>query len=127
MNASAQAELPDLIRRFYRATDERRIDDLRELLSSDARVRFGNAPEVVGRDAILAQSAGRVAAWKSMRHHFVDAVQDGNRIFSEFIVEYLMPDERVHRLPFASLIVHDGNQIRSLRVFGDLTPLLSVL
>jgi ketosteroid isomerase-like protein len=90
-----------------------------DLLTPDAQFRFGNAPVVVGHEAIHAAAAGFFAAIASSRHRLFRTWNGAATAVCEGEVTYTRHDGSVIRVPFANVFEMQGEKIAAYRIYID--------
>jgi ketosteroid isomerase-like protein len=90
-----------------------------DLLTPDAQFRFGNAPAVVGREAIHAAVAGFFAAIASSRHRFIGHWNGTAGAACEGEVTYTRHDGSILSVPFANVFELRGQKISEYRIYID--------
>jgi ketosteroid isomerase-like protein len=88
-------------------------------LAPDAQFRFGNAPIVVGHDAIQAVVAGFFAAIKSTRHRLLRTWNGSATTVCEGEVTYTRHDGSTLSVPFANALELRGDKIAAYRIYVD--------
>ena len=121
--AARTVAVPRVVSRFYAAIDAKTPRALATVLTENCHFRFGNAPEVVGRDAVIAVNEVVLSHFAAIRHDFEDVRGDATRVYAEAWVHYEMPDGARYLLPFLSVFDLEGESVAGLRVFGDPSPL----
>ncbi len=97
------------------------------LLTPDARFRFGNAPVVVGREAIRAAVAGFFAAIASSRHQLLATWNGSGTAVCEGKVTYTRHDGSMVSVPFANVFELRGDKIAAYRIYIDNSSLFAAL
>jgi ketosteroid isomerase-like protein len=88
-------------------------------LTPDAQFRFGNAPVVVGSEAILAAAAGFFAAIASSRHRLLRTWNGAAIAACEGEVTYTRHDGSTLSVPFANVFELRGEKIAAYRIYID--------
>jgi ketosteroid isomerase-like protein len=94
-------------------------------LAPDGEFRFGNAPAVVGREAVQAAVAGFFGAIGGCRHRMLRAWQSPGAVACEGEVTYTRLDGSQVTLPFANVFLLRGGEIASYRIYIDNAPLFA--
>jgi hypothetical protein len=115
--------VPDLLRKFFEAVDSMKPDAMVPLLAKNCRFRVANHTETIGVDNIVKINQEVMKRFLGVKHDYVDVVVVGNRFYAETYVEYLMPNKKTFILPFMTVFEHRDNQITSVKIFGDMSPL----
>ena len=89
------------------------------LLTPDAQFRFGNAPAVVGRDAIHAAVAAFFAAIAGSRHRLLNIWSGPSTAVCEGEVTYTRHDGSTLSVPFANVFDLRGGRIAAYRIYTD--------
>jgi ketosteroid isomerase-like protein len=98
-----------------------------ELLTADAQFRFGNAPAVVGGEAILAAVTAFFAAIAASRHRLRDTWNGASTTVCEGEVTYTRHDGSTLSVPFANVFELRGEKIASYRIYIDNSPLFGTM
>jgi len=88
-------------------------------LTADAQFRFGNAPVVVGHEAIHAAVAGFFSAIASSRHRLLRTWNGAATAVCEGEVAYTRHDGSVLSVPFANVFELRGDKIAAYRIYID--------
>ena len=92
-------------------------------LSDDAVFRFGSAPPVQGREAILAAVDGFFGTIAGLSHAIAKVVVDGSTQFIEGEVTYTRLDGTEITLPFTDVFEVDGELIAHYKIYMDISLL----
>jgi ketosteroid isomerase-like protein len=127
--AAAQTFLPDRAwwERLFAVVDAGDAAAFIDLLTPDARFRFGNAPAIVGSDAIRSAVAGFFAAIASSRHELLDIWNGASTAVCEGMVTYRRHDGSTLSIPFANVFELKGDKIAAYRIYIDNSSLFSNL
>ncbi len=112
-------------RRLFAAIDARDAVRFAAFLTADARFRFGNLPEVVGREAIATVVAQFFAAIGGCAHRLIAVWYGPGSAVCEGEVTYTRLDGKVVTVPFANVFALRGTDIASYQIFIDNTPLFA--
>lgn len=93
------------------------------LLTPDAQFRFGNAPTLVGTEAILAAVTGFFASIASCRHRLIHTFSGSAGVACEGEVIYTRHDGTDVAVPFANVFELSGTLISAYRIYIDNSPL----
>jgi len=91
-------------------------------LSDDAVFRFGSAPPVQGREAILAAVNGFFGTIAGLSHAIAKVVTEGSTQFVEGEVTYTRLDGTEITLPFTDVFEFDGKLIAHYKIYMDIAP-----
>lgn len=111
--------------RVFAVIDARDAAGFVALLTADAQFRFGNAPTVVGSEAIGAAVRSFFSAIASCRHRLIRAWNGSNGVVCEGEVTYIRHDGAAVTVPFANVFELRGRLIAVYRIFIDNSPLFS--
>jgi ketosteroid isomerase-like protein len=92
-------------------------------LTDDAVFRFGNFPEVRGREAILAAVNGFWATIRKSRHDVLRVWPGGAATAVDGFVTYTRLDGSEVTVPFADVFVFRGDRIAEYLIYIDVAPL----
>jgi hypothetical protein len=113
----------ELTQRIFAAVDTMKPDALTEFITEDARVVFGNADPLVGREAITAGLQAFYSTIKGLRHRIINQWYVGANTVVETEVTYHRLDDRSVGVPVVSIWhAREDGLIDDYRVFFDLTP-----
>lgn len=110
--------------RLFAVIDAGDADGFVRFLTSDARFRFGNAPDVVGTEPIRAVVAGFFAAIARSRHEIERTWAGSGSALCEGHVTYTRHDGSLLRVPFVDVFDFRGELIASYRIYIDLSALV---
>ena len=129
MNAAAdtQAFQPDRAwwERVFAVIDAGDTAGFIDLLTPDAQFRFGNAPVIIGADAIRSVVAGFFKAIASSRHQLLKTWNDPATAVCEGVVTYTRHDGSSLRVPFANVFDLKGDKIAAYRIYIDNSALFA--
>jgi ketosteroid isomerase-like protein len=91
-------------------------------LAEDCVLRFGNADEVVGREAIEAAIAGFFGTIKGLSHRIVDQWDVGDATILQFETTYTRMDDGRVTVPAVTIYRRGSELIDDYRIYVDLTP-----
>jgi ketosteroid isomerase-like protein len=113
------------IKQLFEAIDKKDAALFVSFLAKDASFRFGNAPEVRGRENIQNGVAAFFGGIKGLRHRVRDVWEQDNVIICEGEVTYTRPDGSELTVPFADILRLKGDLIADYRIYMDISPLAS--
>jgi len=130
MNAAAAAEqtfCPDRAwwLRVFAVVDAGDAAGFVDMLTLDAQFRFGNAPAILGSDAIRGAVAGFFAAIASSRHELLDIWSGAATAVCEGVVTYTRHDGSLLSVPFANVFELKGDKIAAYRIYIDSSALFA--
>jgi len=96
-----------------------------ELLTPDAQFRFGNAPVVVGREAIRTVAAAFFAAIASSKHGVLGTWNGAATAVCEGEVTYTRHDGSTVNVPFVNVFELRGEKIAAYRIYIDNSSLFT--
>ena len=116
---------PDLAwwQNVFTVIDARDAPGFVALLTPDGQFRFGNAPTVLGAEAIGVAVTGFFAAIASCRHRLIRTWSGPSGVACEGEVTYGRHDGTVVTVPFANVFELRGSLIAVYRIFIDNSPL----
>lgn len=94
-------------------------------LTADACFRFGNAPQVIGTEAIQAAVAGFFSSIAGSRHRMWNSWHGAATAACEGQVTYTRHDGATVLVPFANAFDLRGDKIAAYRIYIDLSPLFA--
>ena len=112
-------------KQVYRDVDRMDAKAFADLFAEDGTMTFGNAPPLVGREAIREGVTGFFGSIQDLQHEFVHSwVQEGVAIH-EFQATYHRRDGQSVTLPAVTVFHLDGDRVREAQVFYDPTPIFA--
>jgi ketosteroid isomerase-like protein len=132
MNASPQAtnaggEIVEWVMSYYKAIDAGDIDTAIQFFAPNARVRFGNADFVVGRDAIHQDLGSKSASFRSLTHHFNNIWDVGDGVIVlDADIDFVRLDGVTVRAYGAGLFRHRDRQWTEQLHYVDLSEVFGV-
>ncbi len=94
-------------------------------LTPDAVFRFGNGPEVRGRDAIRAAVAGFFGTIAGLEHRIADTWALSGTVICRGEVTYTRKDGTRLTVPFADVFETRGDLVSDYRIYMDISPLFA--
>jgi ketosteroid isomerase-like protein len=91
-------------------------------LAEDCVLRFGNAEELVGRDAIEAAIAGFFTTINGLSHEIVNQWEVDQTTITQLEATYTRKDDRQVRIPAAVVWRRGGELIDDYRIYVDQAP-----
>jgi ketosteroid isomerase-like protein len=119
------AVAPAWVQQVFAAVDAGDARRFAAAFADDGQFRFGNAPAVVGRDAVEAAVAGFFASIRGCRHRLHRFWEGQGHCAMDGTVTYLRHDGRELSLPFANVFVMRGDRIAEYLIFVDAAPLFA--
>lgn len=103
------------------------------VFAPDASLQFGNAPLIVGREAIQAAIAEFFTAFVALRHSSVGRWIDGDTVVLEVVVAYTRHDGAVVNIPATTVFIlapfasraEARPIVKECRIYVDLAPLFA--
>ncbi len=108
---------------MFAAIDSKDAPAFVGFLTEDAVFRFGSAPPVRGREAILAAVGGFFDTIAGCSHDIQKTLASGATLVCEGEVTYRRPDETEITLPFTDILEYDGDLIAQYKIYIDIGPL----
>jgi ketosteroid isomerase-like protein len=105
--------------RVLAVVDAGDANDFVQLLAPDARFRFGNAPAIVGHEAIQAAVAAFFAAIASSRHRLIGTWSGAGTAVCEGEVTYTRHDGSEVSVPFVNIFELRADKIGAYRIYID--------
>ena len=123
-----QQNITTLVHSLYQAVDNKDLDFLENNLTSQARFRLGNFPEVVGIKNILEGNKQFFTSIESMSHTIEDIILAPNdssivKVCCHGAVDYIRLDGSGHSAMFSTVLTIDDGLISDYLVFADISGL----
>jgi len=116
---------PSFVAPLFEAIDAMDADAFVSFLSRDAVFRFGNGPEVRGREAIREAVAGFFGTIAGLRHRLLGTWTHPGTVICRGEVTYTRKDGSDVTLPFADVFELRGDEIREYQIYMDVAPLFA--
>lgn len=110
---------------LFASIDAKDTARFQTFLTDDARFRFGNLPEAVGRDAIGAAVDGFFASIAACRHDVKNVWAPPGHVICQGEVTYTRHDASRLTVPFVNVFAMDGERIRDYLIYIDASALYS--
>lgn len=114
---------PRWIDDLFQRVDAMDPDGFASFLTEEARFRFGNGPEVVGRERIRDTVARFYSDLQALKHHVTDTWSHPDREICQGEVTYTRKDGGQVTLPFVNLFRMEKGRIKEYLVYADISPL----
>lgn len=114
---------PDLTEMFN-VIDRMSAEGFVSYLADDVVFRFGNAPELAGKDNVLAGIKVFFSHIAGLNHFLLEKWSEGNTSILRFDTQYTKFDQSLVLIPCCAVIRF--NQLRMIddyRIYADITPL----
>ncbi len=111
------------VEKMFAAIDENDSESFASYLADDATFRFGSAPAVSGRDAIVAGVGAFFETIGGCRHALGNTLAERDTLVCEGEVTYTRLDDSTCTLPFVDVFEIDGRLIRDYKIYIDISPL----
>ena len=108
---------------LFAAIDARDAAAFGRFLHEDAVFQFGNAPAVRGRVAISEMVAGFFASISGVQHELAEVWQPPGTLICHGTVRYTRHDASTLAVPFANILLLEGELAREYRIFTDISAL----
>ena len=108
---------------MFEAIDSKDAQAFVGFLTEDAVFRFGSAPAVRGREAILATVDGFFGTIAACSHDVQKTLSSGPTLVCEGEVTYRRHDGTEITLPFTDVFEYDGDLIAQYKIYIDIGPL----
>lgn len=92
-------------------------------LEDDARFRFGNAPAVIGKEAIRDTIDGFFASIRGLKHSIVETWFQGQAVICQGQVTYTRTDGSEVTIPFVNIWRMRNSRIGEYLIYIDINPL----
>jgi hypothetical protein len=116
-------EIKEKIIRLFESIDEMDTDKFASFLTDDARFRFGNAPDAVGKSAVKEAVAGFFTTIKRISHRHLNIWTVPDTVIYQGEVTYTRHDDSTLTLPFVNVFGMSGDLIKDYLIYVDINPL----
>lgn len=127
MAEKPSGDLKQIIQQVFAAGEAMDIDRFAQKFAEDAVYQFGNEPVVYGRQGIM--QAESIAAFNqtvnSIKHHIKNMWQMDSMLIVEMDVTYVRKDGKTFNLPACDTVWFDGNLVKEMNIYMDITPVFT--
>lgn len=116
-------ESPAWVRQLFQSIDAMDTNKFLNFINNDAQFRFGNAPPVVGKDAIGQAVDGFFATIKAIKHRLLNTWTHPDAVICQGEATYTRRDNSQLTLPFVNVFGMKGNLIKDYLIYMDINPL----
>jgi len=111
---------------MFRKIDMMSADGFVSYLAGDVKFRFGNAPELVGRDSVQAAIESFFSNIAGLKHVLLDEWNERGTTILRFDTHYTKHDRSVFVAPCCAVLRYDTQGlIDDYRIYADVSPLYS--
>ncbi len=114
-----ELELGDL----FKSIDAMDSATFAQHLSEDVEFRFGNAPAVNGRKAVMETVQGFFQSIGGLRHELIRVWHQGDTVICHGIVTYTRKDGSTLTVPFANIFRLSDRLVTQYLIFVDISAL----
>ena len=119
------AETANLVKSVLDRVDAMDLDGFLAFLADNARLRFGSAPAITGKEQI-GQSIGEFfGSIKALRHKILHTLSDPQAIVCQGEVTYTRTNDTQVTIPFANIWTVQAGLITDYLIYIDLAPLFA--
>jgi hypothetical protein len=111
------------VARLFQSIDCQDTEAFLAFLSDDVLFRFGNADPVSGKAAVGEVVGGFFGSVKGIHHELSASWEEEDVIICHGTVTYTRHDSTMLSVPFANILVVDGDLINKYLVFVDVSEL----
>ncbi len=116
-------ESPSWVNQLFQSIDAMDTNRFLSFINNDAQFRFGNAPPVVGKEAIGQAVDGFFASIKAIEHRLLDTWTHPDAVICQGEVTYTRHDNSHVTLPFVNVFGMKGNLVKDYLIYMDINPL----
>lgn len=109
-----------MIKALFSSIDGKNIEDFSEFFAVDSVFRFGNQPEVHGKQLIAEYVSAFFASIHSLQHQVLETWQAAaDTIICHGVVTYTRHDSKTLTVPFVNVFKLAGSKISKYLIFVD--------
>ena len=120
---SAETYGQERLRALFESIDRADAEGFSRFLSEDASFRFGSAPAVAGRAAIVTAVGEFFSTISACRHELANTIARGDTLVCEGTVTYTRHDNSTVTLPFVDIFEISNGLIDEYKIYIDAGPL----
>lgn len=116
----------DIVKQMFLAGEAMNVDNFIKFYTNPCLYQFANFPPAHTPQEIADASAGFLAKVEGLHHRLKNVweTEDGTLI-CEMDVTYVRHDGQVFTLPCCDTIRFEGDKVKELRIYMDITPVLA--
>lgn len=112
------------LKEMFLKVDSMSTDGFVSYLADDVKFRFGNAPELVGKDSVRDGVEAFFSNILGLQHFLVDEWHEAETAILRFDTHYIKKDRNVVVLPCCVILHFNGEDlIDDYRIYADVSPL----
>lgn len=123
MSKKLPGDIAKIIKRWLEESNS--ADEFASIFTEDAVYQFGNADPIIGRSGIRDSSVVFRQKVKAVAHNIKSIWETGDTAICEMDVTYTRHDGKVFTLPCTDVIRMEGDLIRQLNIYMDITPVFA--
>ena len=113
----------DSMKKLFEAIDQKDAEEFSSFLSDNVNFRFGNAPEIQGREEVKKTIDGFFNSIHSINHEIEHILEMEDVVVSNGTVNYTRLDQSKLTVPFANVFKMDGKLIGEYQIYVDISDL----
>jgi len=117
--------MEERIESLFNVIDNMDADKFASYLDEDVSFRFGNAPVVVGKKAVLDAVDGFFKSIKGITHEKLRMWIHPDSVLYQGIVTYTRNDGSEVTLPYLNVFLLNGEMIKDYLIYIDINPLFA--
>lgn len=116
----------EIVRKMFLAGEAMNVENFVKFYTDDALYQFSNFPVVYGPEGIKQASVEFIKTVEGLHHHIVNMweTSDGT-VVCEMEVTYVRFDGRISTLPCCDTIRFEGDKVKELRIYMDISPVFA--
>jgi ketosteroid isomerase-like protein len=114
-----------IVRQMFLAGESMNVENFVKFYTPDAHYQFSNFPVAYGPEGIKESSVGFLQMVAKVYHHITKMWEQGDTVICEMEVTYIRHDGKVFRLPCCDTIVFEGDKVKELRIYMDISPVFN--
>jgi ketosteroid isomerase-like protein len=122
----------DIVKKMFLAGEAMNVDNFVKLYTENAVYQFGNFPIAHGPEEIRIASGSFkdkgsfLGEVEGVHHHLKNIWEvEKNTLVVNMDVTYIRHDGKVFTLPCCDIIRFEGNKVKELKIFMDISPVLA--
>ena len=116
-------KLKNRVPELFQSIDNQNMDTFLSFLDEDVTFRFGNMPEVHGKENVKEALGGFYKSIKSLSHQIDEVIGKKKILVCNGAVTYTRHDSSKLSVPFANVFKLNGKLIREYLIYVDISEL----
>jgi len=111
---------------LFQTIDAMDVDKFATFLTEDAQFKFGNNPEVVGKEAVKKAVSEFFSSINGLSHKVINTWSHPDTVICQGEVTYTRNDDSKVTIPFVNIFGMKEDLVKDYLIYIDVSPLFAV-